>query len=135
MNDRAARLRQAHEFRAHVAEYSDWPQEELNRADQYAVLIELGAASYNSDTRIVTSSVGEILQLIAAGELTGPTEGVMFLGEQPNLDLALTPRKKGLRIVLKINGIDTVVEEPIPAPNLPSMEDILGEDVTGEPQE
>jgi hypothetical protein len=91
-----------------------------------AVLMELGAATYDLDTWIATVESDKVVQLLATGELSMPDHALLYFAQLPSMKFRVILIDEGLRIVMNIDGEDTMIEGPIPEANIPSMEEFLG---------
>jgi hypothetical protein len=73
----------AAEFREDVLLFEDWTADDYSLAESLADVIEFDAASYDSQTRIVSISMEKILSLVASGA-TKPIDAGALLSTTAN---------------------------------------------------
>jgi hypothetical protein len=118
---------QAEQFRLDVMEYPEWPEEEQSFADILSYFIEIGCANYNSRRWIITIDFAKCLQAVADGELLLPPNALLHFTQQPMIKARLALVEEGFRILLKIDGKDTLIKSPPYGP-VPSIEELLNDD-------
>lgn len=117
----------AEQFRADVLQFEDWTLSDYKLAETLATLMKFGAATYDGDTGIVSSSTSQMRDIIAAGGLCMPDNVLLWFNQQPQHDYRVCLVDEGIRVVMKIGGVDTWIRQPLGKVVFPSVKEILSE--------
>jgi hypothetical protein len=114
-------------FRHDVLQFEDWTDADYAIAEKIATLIEVGAAAYDEETGIVSSSTSKVLAALAAGELALADNALFAFCQFPLMDVRLCLVEEGIRAAVKVGDIYKYLSEPFGKPDLPTMEEFLEE--------
>jgi hypothetical protein len=118
----------AEPFRIACLQYHDWPAADVQTAETFAILVELGVASFDPGTETFCLPMGKLLGKIADGTFDFfSIEQVLYFSEAPNLDLKWKPAEQGLMSIEVVEGKEQLVPM-CPGPfKFPSLEEFNGE--------
>jgi hypothetical protein len=117
--------RDAEWFRICFLQYHDWPEDEKRIAKTFALLIEIGLVSFDSETEILCFPTSKLREGIAEGLLPFGIEETLYFTQTPDVDLKMKPTEQGLMLVDEVDGKERL--SPTKPFKFPSLEEFLGE--------
>jgi len=92
---------QAEALRRDLLEHPNWPDQDKRFAEQLAILVESGAASYDPDSGVASVLTGKLIEMTAKGKLSEPTKVILFATQLANVEIRFAITDEGLLRMLR----------------------------------